>query len=104
MVEIGFVDVVEKRFLVPVNGWPLDPADKEIGNWYCLNFLKWAGGTTKLLQAGGVPTEEIPRFQDQLRYDVTSQRMRVYIPRECTFMDSRQTSPHARSWVHSLCI
>lgn len=80
MVDIGFVDVVEKTFLVPVNGWPIDPADKEIGNWYCLNFLKFAGAFTKLLEAGGLPTDEIPQFQDQLRYDFTSQHMRVYVP------------------------
>lgn len=104
MVDIGFVDVVEKTFLVPVNGWPIDPADKEIGNWYCLNFLKFAGAFTKLLEAGGLPTDEIPQFQDQLRYDFTSQHMRVYVPCECTFIDSAQPSSRIRFGAHRLSV
>lgn len=33
MIEAGFIDVVEKQYLSPVNGWPADPVDKNIGNW-----------------------------------------------------------------------
>lgn len=38
MMEAGFVDVVEKQFLSPVNAWPLDPRDREIGRW-CKSIL-----------------------------------------------------------------
>lgn len=58
MVETGYVDVVEQQFFVPLNQWPLDPVDKELGSWCRLNWLKFLGGTKKLLAAGGVPLEE----------------------------------------------
>ncbi|KAF3768137.1 hypothetical protein M406DRAFT_106901 [Cryphonectria parasitica EP155] len=80
MIEAGFVDVVEKQFLSPVNGWPVDPKDQKIGKWYCLNMLKFPGSITKLLQSAGIPPDEIPAFQQQIREDVTSRHMRVYHP------------------------
>jgi hypothetical protein len=41
--EAGFVDVVEKRFKVPVGMWPSDPKMKELGQWnmlFCLEGLE----------------------------------------------------------------
>lgn len=78
MIEVGYVDVVEQQFLVPLNQWPLDPTDKTLGGWSSLNWLKFLGGTTKLLAAGGVPLEEIPALLEEVRRDITSWNMRVY--------------------------
>lgn len=33
LIEAGFVDVVVKQYLSPVNGWPAEPKDKRVGNW-----------------------------------------------------------------------
>lgn len=33
LVEAGFVDVVEKQYFSPVNGWPVDRKDQLIGHW-----------------------------------------------------------------------
>ena len=33
MDEAGFVDVTEKKFRIPMSGWPLDPKLKEIGQY-----------------------------------------------------------------------
>lgn len=33
LTEAGFVDVVEKQYFSPVNGWPVDRNDKLIGHW-----------------------------------------------------------------------
>ncbi|PSR80315.1 S-adenosyl-L-methionine-dependent methyltransferase [Coniella lustricola] len=71
MMEVGFVDVVEKQFLSPVNSWPIDPKDREIGRWWSI---------TKLLQNAGMPVEDIPAFQQRIREDVISKHMRVYHP------------------------
>lgn len=80
MIDAGFVDVVEKQVLVPVNGWPLDPADQHLGKWYSLNGLRFVNSLDKLLEKAGVPLDEIPEFKEQIRWDLTSINMRVYVP------------------------
>lgn len=67
MIETGYVDVVEQQFLLPLKQWPLDPADKTLGGWVSLNWLKFLGGTTKLLATGGVPLDEIPGLLAEVR-------------------------------------
>jgi len=39
--EAGFVDVVEKRFKMPIGAWPSDQRMKDIGRW---NLLNWEEG------------------------------------------------------------
>jgi hypothetical protein len=41
MVKAGFVDVVERRFKVPIGGWPADPRLQQLGLY---NRLQWAEG------------------------------------------------------------
>lgn len=78
MLEAGFVDVVEKPILLPLNAWPQDPHDELLGKWSSLDILKFLGGATKLLVAGGMSLDEIPAFLDQVRLDVTNRAMHVY--------------------------
>lgn len=78
MAAAGFAGVEERQFLVPLNAWPLDPADKVIGRWSSLDYLKFLGGTTKLLAAAGMPLEEIPGFLDRVKEDIMDPNMRVY--------------------------
>lgn len=85
MTEAGFVDVVEEQRLIPINSWPVSREDKLIGSWQCLNFLKLAGGLGKMLQAAGMPPEDLPKFQEQFRHDVTWAQMRVYFPSKSIF-------------------
>lgn len=80
MLELGFVDVTEVQILTPVNGWPIDPHDRMMGSWACLDLLKLVRATTKILHAGGIPLEEIPYFQDQVCQCLTQRSMRVYSP------------------------
>lgn len=80
MIEAGFVDVVEEQRLIPINSWPVTREDKLIGSWQSLNFLKLAGGLGKMLQSAGFPEEDLPKFQEQFRHDVTWAQMRVYFP------------------------
>ncbi|KAL2784371.1 S-adenosyl-L-methionine-dependent methyltransferase [Aspergillus keveii] len=41
MIKAGFVDVVERRFKVPIGGWPGDPGLKQLGLY---NRLQWVEG------------------------------------------------------------
>ncbi|KAJ4393416.1 hypothetical protein N0V93_002626 [Gnomoniopsis smithogilvyi] len=79
MIEAGFVDVVEKQILNPLNGWPLDPRDKKLGDWTCLDMLQGVAAVTKLLHLGGLPPEETSAFLEGVRYDLTDATMRVYV-------------------------
>lgn len=82
MIEAGFVNVVEKIVLVPVNGWPVDRKDKLLGNWYSLDVLRFLDGSKKILQAGGYPLEEIPGFLEDVRHSSLDARLRCYVPRK----------------------
>ncbi|KAI3397005.1 hypothetical protein diail_11332 [Diaporthe ilicicola] len=80
MLAAGFEDVVETQVLAAVNAWPLDPVDRTIGNWFCLDVHRVLDGTTKLLEAGGLPLADIPGFLDEVRESITLRTMRVYCP------------------------
>lgn len=82
MIEAGFENVVETQILAPVNSWPLDPKDKMIGNWVCLNGLRAAESLGKVMIVGGLREEDAPALIQNIRYDLTNANMRVYEPRE----------------------
>lgn len=35
----GFIDIQESIIRAPLNGWPSDPHQKEIGRWYSLGLM-----------------------------------------------------------------
>lgn len=61
------------------NGWPLDPRDKKLGDWTCLDMLQGVAAVTKLLHLGGLSPEETPAFLESVRYDLTDASMRAYV-------------------------
>lgn len=82
MIEAGFEDVVKVTILVPLNAWPTDPKDKIVGSWFSLNLLKTLNATSKILQDGGLPAEDVPGFLEEVRQDATNANMRAYIERK----------------------
>ena len=38
MEEVGFINVVEKKYKLPIGRWPADPRMKELGMWYRVYF------------------------------------------------------------------
>lgn len=82
MEEAGFVDIVVKQVLAPVNVWPQDPIDKAIGGWLSLDVQKGVKGTSKILHAAGMPMDEIPNFTDKVSDGITYAYLRAYMPRE----------------------
>ncbi|KAH7357974.1 S-adenosyl-L-methionine-dependent methyltransferase, partial [Plectosphaerella cucumerina] len=59
--EVGFVDVREKVFKVPMNGWAKDPRYKALGKLWETNFLGGLSGFTLSLftQVLGMTREEV---------------------------------------------
>lgn len=102
MIEAGFVDVQEKQILVPVNTWPVDPVDSHIGGWFSLDVQKGVKGTTKLLEAAGLPANEIPGFMDEVCHNVTHRAMRAYSPRK--FVQLQNEGPIWVLIVGRLCV
>lgn len=82
MVEVGFVDVVERQVLCPVSSWPLDPVDGVLGSWFALDVAKGVRGTAKLLEASGFAPGEVGGFMDEVCESVTHKELRAYSPRE----------------------
>lgn len=84
MLEAGFVDVVERIVLVPVNGWPLDIKDQWLGMWFSSNTDKILDGSKKLIHASGMPEDEIDEFLAKVRWNNLDAGLRSYIPRKYT--------------------
>lgn len=82
MKEAGFVDIVVKEILAPVNAWPLDPLDRVIGGWYSLDVQKGVKGLAKVLEAAGMTPGDIPAFTDEVCENVTMRTLRAYSPRK----------------------
>lgn len=78
MAEIGFTDVVEKPVLCPVNSWPLDPVDREIGHFCRLDMERALDSTVKMLLAGGLTQEELPAFKESVRWSLGDRNLRGY--------------------------
>lgn len=94
MEEIGFTDVVEKQMLCPVNGWPLDPEDRLLGQWMHLDSVKGVPGMVKVLLASGMSQQEVPAFLEEVKHNLADVKMRAYLV--CKFVVSRCPVP---PWV-----
>lgn len=78
MREIGFVDVVEKQILDPVNGWPLDPEDRRLGQFTRLDTDMVVESSVKLLLAGGLTEAELPEFKAAVKWSLGDEDLRGY--------------------------
>ncbi|KAF4458659.1 methyltransferase [Fusarium albosuccineum] len=80
--KAGFVNIVEKRFKWPLNGWPKDKHYKELGKW---SFVNLNGGLEGL--ALGLFTrfldwsaDEVRLFCTAMRKQLRDQSIHAYIP------------------------
>lgn len=78
MEEIGFVDVVEHQLLCPINGWPLDPEDRLLGQFMHLNSEKGVPSMVKVLLAAGMSQEEVPEFLEKVKHSIADVKLRAY--------------------------
>lgn len=82
MIEIGFVNVVEKIILVPVNQWPINTRDSWLGKWLSMDVLKFLGSSKKLLHAGGMLEDQMDGFLEEVRRSAFDVGLRGYVPRK----------------------
>ncbi|KAM5349172.1 hypothetical protein ACJ41O_008995 [Fusarium nematophilum] len=80
--EVGFVDVQERVYKMPLNGWPADPYWKEIGKLWKWNLLEGLSGFTLGLfsRVLGWTEEQIQMSLVDVRRDIQDTRIHAYEP------------------------
>ncbi|KAK2593242.1 hypothetical protein QQS21_009041 [Conoideocrella luteorostrata] len=80
--EVGFVDVQEKVYKIPLNGWPEDPHMREIGNEWQSNLLDGLSGFTLGLfsRVLGYTEEEIQLTLMNVRKEIQDTTVHAYEP------------------------
>jgi hypothetical protein len=76
----GFVDVEERVYKVPVNGWPADPHMKELGRWNLLHITQGAEGwgLYLLTKVMGWTVDEAQIFFAKFRAGVKERKVHAY--------------------------
>ncbi|KAF4978238.1 hypothetical protein FZEAL_5343 [Fusarium zealandicum] len=80
--EVGFVDVEERVYKIPTNGWPADPYWKDIGKLWRWNLTEGLSGFTLGLfsRVLGWTEEEIQMSLVEVRRDIQDTRIHSYEP------------------------
>jgi hypothetical protein len=80
MEEIGFQDVVEKKFYWPTNAWAKGEYFKRIALYWQANLLNGLEGISfKVMSAMGWSAEEIQAFLPRVRRDVKDSSIHAYL-------------------------
>ncbi|KAL4813779.1 S-adenosyl-L-methionine-dependent methyltransferase [Aspergillus spinulosporus] len=90
MIKAGFVDVVERRYKIPIGGWASDPRLKQLGLY---NRLLWEEGIegwsmyllTTILKWS---REEVELYLSRMRKGLRTPRIHAY--QECTVVYGRK--------------
>lgn len=81
MRKAGFEDVQYTQKIVPMGTWPRDPALKEIGRWFRMQFLDSAIEAYSLAlftRAGGWSTEDVQILLALVRQELKSNKFHLY--------------------------
>jgi len=80
--QVGFVDIVEKQFAWPIGSWAKDPRMKKLGAWVKEDVLSGLHGwSAAVLTRGlGMSSQEVEALLTEVRSDINSNLMHVYIP------------------------
>ncbi|OLN97561.1 hypothetical protein CCHL11_00993 [Colletotrichum chlorophyti] len=78
--EAGFVDVVRKEYIFPLNSWHKDEKLQEIGRWQCVNLDMGLEGLSLALLTRALEwsQEEVFTFCAQVRRDLRNKKMHAY--------------------------
>ncbi|KAJ5380711.1 uncharacterized protein N7496_003139 [Penicillium cataractarum] len=80
MKEVGFVDVEQRVFKVPMNPWPADEKMKDIGKWSESNWLEaLAGWSYKPFLGLGWSKNEIEVFLVDVRKSIQDRNVHAYM-------------------------
>ena len=81
MEEIGFEDVVEKKFFWPTNGWPKGAYFKQVAAYWQADLLRGLEGISlKVMKVVGWSAEEIHAFLPAVQRDVKDTSIHAYLP------------------------
>jgi hypothetical protein len=80
MEAVGFVDIVEKRYKWPSNGWPKDKKIKELGLWNYANMGESVSGISMALFTRGLgwSVEELELFLVDVRKEMKNTKIHAY--------------------------
>lgn len=77
--QIGFVNVTEKRFPLPNNGfWPKDPFMKKIGQHSMKNQTGLVDSLTKFIRLAGLSAEETTTFQAKVKENLRDPKIHYF--------------------------
>ena len=76
----GFVDITEQIIRVPMNPWPADPHQKEIGRWYNLGLIQGmeAMSLAPLTRMCGWTKEQVDTLVAEAKREICSKKFHVY--------------------------
>ncbi|KAK5084926.1 hypothetical protein LTR24_007414 [Lithohypha guttulata] len=80
--DAGFINVTRVDFKWPQNGWPKNPALKELGRWHLINTLDGLHGFTvrPFTAVLGMSVEEVELLLMNVRKDIANRRIHSYWP------------------------
>lgn len=80
LIEVGFVDVVEKQILAPLNSWPMTHKDKQIGIYMAKDMTAGTDNMPRLLKASGLAEVEIDPYIAGVKEYIKDTSIHVYVP------------------------
>lgn len=82
LIDAGFENVVEKKYMWPQNSWPKDRKLKELGVWMLENFGSGLSGLSMALYTRGLgwTTEEVEAFLVDVRKSMRDRSVHGYYP------------------------
>lgn len=78
--DTGFVDIKEEVINVPMNGWPANPVDKDLGRYLCLGLTSGLTAFTlaPLARMRGKSRAEVEAKLERVREEIANRRIHAY--------------------------
>lgn len=76
----GFVDIEEEVIRIPLNPWPADPHQKDIGRWYNLGVCQGLEAFTlaPLTRVAGWKKVDVERLLTEVKREICSKKYHAY--------------------------
>lgn len=80
MEDIGFEDVVEKKFYWPLNAWPQGKYYKQLSTYAQANFLSGLEGLSlRVMGSAGWSVDNIKAYLEEVRKEVEDTSVHSYV-------------------------